>query len=111
MKEGSDYEVVIVDDDDDAWACRILTGQFNETVIKFGAIAINEEDNLNFNFYIVETPDEYLTVDNQELQETAAELLMSIFDTCVEEGSAKFTDAKTGKELAIDEVIDYGAER
>ena len=107
MIEGTDYELVVVDDDD-AWACRILTGSFNETVIKFGAIAINEEDNLNFNFYIVQTPDEYLTVDSQELQETAAELLVAIFDKCVEEGSAKFTDRKSGKELAIDEVIDNG---
>jgi len=111
MIEGTDYELVIVDDDDSAWACRILTGSFNETVIKFGAIAINEDDNLNFNFYIVETPDEYLTVDNVELQETAAELLMAIFDTCVEEGSVKFTDRKTGKELQTDEVIDNGIER
>ena len=105
MIEGTDYELVIVDDDDNAWACRILTGSFNETVIKFGAIAINEEDNLNFNFYIVETPDEYLTVDNEKLQETAAELLMAIFDTCVEEGSAKFTDAKTGEELKAEDVL------
>lgn len=105
MIEGTDYELVIVDDDDNAWACRILTGSFNETVIKFGAIAINEEDNLNFNFYIVETPDEYLTVDNEKLQETAAELLMAIFDTCVEEGSARFSDAKTGEELKAEDVL------
>ncbi len=105
MIEGTDYELVIVDDDDNAWACRILTGSFNETVIKFGAIAINKDDNLNFNFYIVETPDEYLTVDNEKLQETAAELLMAIFDTCVEEGSAKFTDAKTGEELKAEDVL------
>ena len=105
MIEGTDYELVIVDDDDNAWACRILTGHFNETVIKFGAIAINEEDNLNFNFYIVETPDEYLTVDNEKLQETAAELLMAIFDTCVEEGRARFSDAKTGEELKAEDVL------
>jgi len=105
MIEGTDYELVIVDDDDNAWACRILTGSFNETVIKFGAIAINEDDNLNFNFYIVETPDEYLTVDNEKLQETAAELLMAIFDTCVEEGSARFSDAKTGEELKAEDVL------
>ena len=105
MIEGTDYELVIVDDDDNAWACRILTGHFNETVIKFGAIAINEDDNLNFNFYIVETPDEYLTVDNEKLQETAAELLIAIFDTCVEEGSARFSDAKTGEELKAEDVL------
>ena len=105
MIEGTDYELVIVDDDDNAWACRILTGSFNETVIKFGAIAINEDDHLNFNFYIVETPDEYLTVDNEKLQETAAELLMAIFDTCVEEGSARFSDAKTGEELKAEDVL------
>lgn len=102
MIEGTDYELIMPDNDKDYWGCRILTGYFNETVIRFGAIALNEvQDALTFNFYVVSSPDENATIDNEDLQIAAHNILQSVFDTAVDEGYAELTDRNTG------EVIEY----
>ena len=112
MKEGVDYELILNEEQDEHWSCRLLTGAFPETVIKFHKIAINErDDNLSFNFHVLDTPDPEAHIDNVELQEVAGETLKSIFDTCIAEGSAKFTDRESGKEIPADEVVSYGTER
>lgn len=77
MKENEDYTLVPLDDD--SWGVRFNTGLFVETVIKFGTIEPNEEDeSLSFNFDIVSSPDPELTTENIGLQEVCAELLHSI---------------------------------
>lgn len=109
MQEGVDYELILNDEQDENWSCRILTGDWPETVIKYHALAVNEvSDNLSFNFHVVSSPDPNAHIDNEDLQMVAGECLQAIFDVCIEEGSAKFTDRETGKELTADEVFSDG---
>jgi len=108
MKEGIDYELMLHDENDEHWSCRILTGAFPETVVKFAAIEVNEaKDHLGFNFHVLSSPDPEAHIDNVELQQVAAACLSAIFDTCVEEGTAKFTDTSTGKEIEAHEIAGY----
>lgn len=112
MIEGTDFELILDETDEERWAVRLLTGKFPETVLRFGAIAVNEvDDNLSFNFHVIQSPDPDAHIDNEELQMVAAEALSAVFDICAQEGAAKFTDRETGEELEIDEVVSYGTER
>tara|TARA_B100001093_G_C26542023_1_gene890742 strand:+ start:123 stop:392 length:270 start_codon:yes stop_codon:yes gene_type:complete len=82
--ESKDYDLIPLDDDTDAWGVRILTGQFTETVIKYGNIGFEGEGDdmvMKFNFDIISTPDDDLEVEsNTELQELARNILFTIFE-------------------------------
>ena len=106
MIEGKDYELVMPEDEGEYWACRILTGDFVETVIKFGAISLNEsEDALNFNFYVVSSPDTNANIDNHDLQIVAQQILTSVMNTCLTEGHFELKDRETVEDLPYDEVF------
>jgi len=106
MIEGKDYELVMPEDEGEYWACHILTGDFVETVIKFGAISLNEsEDALNFNFYVVSSPDTNANIDNHDLQIVAQQILTSVMNTCLTEGHFELRDRETGEDLPYDEVF------
>jgi len=108
MKEGTDYELMLHEENDEHWSCRILTGAFPETVIKFASIQVDEgKDQLGFNFHVLSSPDPEAHIDNVDLQQVAAACLSSVFDACVEEGTAKFTDTSTGKEIEAHEIDGY----
>jgi len=87
-KEHDDYEMIPGDRHDQAWNIRILQGQFVETVIEFGAISFNEEDEglMTFNFNLIYSPDPELTTENVELQEEAAEILENVIADAIEGG-------------------------
>lgn len=88
MKEHKDYEMTLPEDakNDQAWHIRILTGDFVETVIVFGNIAIDgEKEALTFNFDIVQTPDPDLTIDNVDLQLTAGDILEDVLDNAIQD--------------------------
>jgi hypothetical protein len=87
MLELNDYELVPSDEDEQAWNVRLLTGPFNETVLRFGAISLNEEGIMSFNFYIVSSPDPNLTTEIVDLQEYAGDLLQAIIRDGMETGS------------------------
>lgn len=90
LKENEDYELIAIEDNPDAWGVRIKTGIFTETVIVFGAIALNEEqDNLTFNFEVCSSPDSELTPENVDLQEHCTKLLESIIIGGIEEGTVE----------------------
>ena len=82
--ESKDYDLIPLDDDTDAWGVRILTGQFTETVIKYGNIGFEGEGDdmvMKFNFDIISTPDDDLELEsNTELQELARNILFTIFE-------------------------------
>lgn len=82
MIENEDYELIPamgVDDNDQAWDVRILTGEFNEAIIRFGNVQIDgKNDQLKFNFKVILAPSDYITEDNVDLQETAGKILESI---------------------------------
>ena len=89
-KEGVDYELIPATDNenDQSWDIRILKGEFTESVLRFGNIAFDgENDCLNFNFMIVSTPDTELTEANVALQDRAAEVLASVLEEAAQTGS------------------------
>ena len=94
--ELKDYELIPAEGDDQAWAVRILTGDYTETVLQFQAISFNrvEEGVMSFNFDVVSSPDSELTVENTELQEYAGDLLQAIIRDGIESGSVIAREAE-----------------
>ena len=87
--ELQDYELIPDANDQDLWNVRVLTGTYNETVLKFGAISFNEEGEgvMTFNFNLVYSPDPDLTIENVDLQEYAGDLLQAIIRDGIDTGS------------------------
>ena len=94
--ELKDYELIPAEGDDQAWAVRILTGNYIETVLQFQAISFNrvEEGVMSFNFDVVSSPDPELTVEDIELQEYAGDLLQAIIRDGIESGSVIAREAE-----------------
>ena len=42
MLENKDYELIPSSSDSTVWHVRILSGDFTETIVKFGSISFNE---------------------------------------------------------------------
>lgn len=84
VTESKDYELIPLEDDVESWGVRILTGEFSETIIKYGNVGFEGEGDdmmMKFNFDIISTPDEDLEVEtNIELQELARDILFTIFE-------------------------------
>lgn len=76
LEENTHYE--LVPGDSDHWHIRIKEGDFIESVISFGNIAVSEKDQLSFNFTLHSSPDDDLTVDNVEFQKYAGKILEGI---------------------------------
>ena len=97
LKENRHYEIIPDHQDDQAWNVRILSGQFTETVIKYGVIKFNEiPKNMTFNFDIVYSPDTELTKDDYHLQDFAGALLEKIISNGIKDKSIitrEITDA------------------
>jgi len=90
LKENEDYELVPLEEHEDAWGVRFTTGPFPETTVVFGAIGFNKvKDNLTFNFEIKESPDQELTEDDKELQQHCAKVLEAIIVAGVEDGTVE----------------------
>jgi len=89
LKENIDYQLVPAPDHDQDWAVRVLTGDYVETVLKYGAIGFNEEEEglMTFNFEVVESPDTDLSAADEDLQEYAGDLLQQIIKQAIEEGT------------------------
>lgn len=87
--ELKDYELIPAEDDEQAWAVRILTGDYVETVLRYGAIGFNQEEEgvMTFNFGVISSPDPDLTSENADLQEYAGDLLQAIIRDGIESGS------------------------
>jgi len=90
--EGIDYELVPVEDNPNsqAWHIRILKGDFTETVISMGNVALADdadEPYLKFNFSIITTPDSTLTEEDISLQDYAATILEDIMERGIADGS------------------------
>jgi len=98
MKENKDYE--LIPDEGDSWQVRILTGDFIETVVQFNTISFNDiKDHLSFNFTIVSSPD-IITIENENLQSVCADILSSIIENGMTDGSIMLNDRETGELIA-----------
>ena len=85
-EENVTYEFTPGPGHDQDWHIRILDGIYNETIIKYGAIAVNEEGEgmMTFNYEIISSPDTDLTVDDIGLQETAGDILQNIIKDAID---------------------------
>ena len=93
LSEGVDYEFIPSPNDNQAWQVRMLSGPFPETVIQFDNLQINgKEEQINFNFTIVETPEEDLTTDNIDLQQACGSVLFYILEDSLTNGTAEITE-------------------
>ena len=70
LEENVDYELVPVDGPNEmGWEIRILTGDFVETIIRYGQLRYHEEDdNIHFDFFVTKSPDPDATENNVDLQ-------------------------------------------
>lgn len=94
MKENEDYELIPADiENEQAWDVRILTGEFVETIIRFGNVEINGKKNeMKFNFIIIFTPDDELSTENINLQKYVGEILGNIIDNNIQNESVIMDD-------------------
>lgn len=85
-QENITYEFVPGPEHEQDWHIRIMDGMYNETVIKYGVIAFNEEAEgmMTFNYNIISSPDTELTEDDIGLQETAGCILQHIIKEALE---------------------------
>lgn len=98
VSEGIHYELVPDDDNPNrqAWNVRILEGDFVETVISFGNVALHEDnEHLSFNFSVVQTPDDDVTEDHEPLQDFAALILEDIIERAISDGSIVYGDGES----------------
>lgn len=89
LEENVHYELTPVEDNknNQAWNVRLLE-TFPETVISFGNVAFNPDDEtLHFNFSVVSSPDPDLNEDRIDLQDYAALILEQILEDAVKEDS------------------------
>lgn len=78
---------------DDRWAVRLLEGDYPETIIEYGQVRIDtENDLLRFDFDVEYSPDIELTSDDSDLQGYAASVLGAILTQSFSDGSYKLSD-------------------
>jgi len=102
ISEGVHYELTPSDETNtQSWAVRLLEGPHPETVIKFGNIGFEGEDEnafLKFNFVIESTPNSELTTDDEELQLFVADVLEDILIVAASDGSLAYGDAEESED-------------
>lgn len=89
LEENVDFELVPVDGVNEmGWEIRIMTGDFVETVIRYGQLKYDQDDDsIHFDFFLTSSPDPEVNESNKELQQRAAQILESILETAAEEGN------------------------
>lgn len=95
MKENKDYRMTPAQDDDgtETWDIRMLTGDFVETVFRFGAVQVDgENEQIVYNFTVIESPDDDATEENEELQKVVGAVLQDVIDNSIQDGSIEFTE-------------------
>ena len=84
LSEGIDYELIPSPENEQSWWIRVLSGPYVETVIQFGAISINgPEEAINYNFEIIETPDDSLTPDDEDFQQFTGLILHDVIEMAI----------------------------
>jgi hypothetical protein len=95
MVENDDYVLVPVEEssNDQAWEVRILNGPFVETMLRFGNIAFDpDEDCLKFNFNVSFTPSVGIDENDANLQQVAGAILEDVIAKGIETGSLDYKE-------------------
>ena len=82
MSEGIDYELIPSSvQNEQVWWIRILRGPFVETVVQFGNVRVNgKQEQIHFNFSIIESPIDNINSDDPELQNWCGSVLHDVLD-------------------------------
>lgn len=96
LVENEDYELIpgTSDDNIDEWNVRFLSGDFVESVIRYGKVTINgeeEEMTMSFDFDVVSSPIPDLSENVVELQEFAGDVLISIIENSITKSDKETT--------------------
>ena len=96
MSEGVDYELIpSTVKNEQAWWVRLLTGPYLESVVSFGNLRVNgKEEQIHFNFTIIETPIEGLTPDDVEFQNYIGSVLHDVLDNAIAKKEVEMTEVK-----------------
>ena len=95
LSEGVDYELIPSPENEQAWNIRFKTGPYVETVVQFGAISINGPDEaINFNFTIIESPDDNLTPDNKMFQQVCGLVLHDVIEMAISKDELIMSERK-----------------
>lgn len=95
LTENVDYE--LIPSEGENWDIRILSGDFTETVLKFGELKVSEDaEYMTFNFDVVSSPNNELSDSNSDLQEYASMILSSV----LENATATLEDQRKSKTKA-----------
>lgn len=82
LKENIDYE--LIPSEGENWDIRVLSGEYTETVLKFGELKVaDDEEHMSFNFDVVSSPDESLTAEDDGLQMRASMILSAILTNAI----------------------------
>ena len=89
-KENQTYQLVPGEEGDQHWLVRFLEGPYAETVIQYGSISVNDEEEgtMSFNFFVESSPDSELTSDDVDLHLWAGNVLQEILREAIMDGSA-----------------------
>lgn len=97
--ENKDYQLVPVEDvnNTQGWDVRFLTGEYAETVIRYGNVSVDgKADQLTFNFVVITSPIDDLDPDKDvDLQQYSADILTSIIEDSIENKSLVIRDKGT----------------
>lgn len=84
--ENVNYE--LIPKEDDSWQIRILTGDYEQCILSYGKISINEENQtIKFDYTLDYTPVPGVTSEDLDLQRTASHILHSILMGLLDENS------------------------
>lgn len=100
--EGIDYDLEAVSHGGDAmWNVNIYRAPYNNVTIRYRNVVVNEEiGGINFNFDVIDTPDESVyNVENVELQGFAADILQDI----IERLASKTEGSNDGNQSSTDD--------
>ena len=89
LSEGVHYELIPgPEGNDQSWDIRIIEGNFVESVIRFGNIGFDpNQEALTFNFALVSSPDGDLDEDNEDLQNYVGGILEDVLERAAADGS------------------------
>ena len=93
MKENFDYQLIPLEDDLESWGVRFLRGDWIETVVRYDAIALDQDEKcLKFNFTILKSPQKDISTEDRDLQIFAGKVLESVIESGLADGSVELQE-------------------
>lgn len=99
LSEGVDYQLIpSTAENEQAWWVRLLSGPYVETVVSFGNLKVNgKEEQIHFNFTIIETPIDGLSPDDVDFQNYVGSVLHDVLDNAIAKKEVVMTDVELEK--------------